>query len=56
MLIRPMQAAVESRNYQTQLLQAEIDKFSVGEITNYMIVQWVTKVNWVLPDRTRESG
>ncbi|MBE7182148.1 MAG: TolC family protein, partial [Terriglobus roseus] len=32
-------AAVESRNYQQQLLQAEIDKFSVGESTNYLIVQ-----------------
>ena len=28
-------AAVESRNYQQQLLQAEKDKFSVGESTNY---------------------
>ena len=32
-------AAVESRNYQQQLLQAEIDKFSVGASTNFMIVQ-----------------
>jgi outer membrane protein len=32
-------AAVESRNYQQQLLQAEKDKFSVGESTNYLIVQ-----------------
>ncbi len=32
-------AAVESRNYQQQLLQAEIDKFSVGESTNYLIIQ-----------------
>jgi outer membrane protein len=32
-------AAVESRNYQEQLLQAEKDKFSVGESTNYLIVQ-----------------
>jgi outer membrane protein TolC len=32
-------AAVESRNYQQQLLQAEIDKFSVGASTNYMIIQ-----------------
>jgi outer membrane protein len=32
-------ASVESANYQQQLLQAEIDKFSVGESTNYMIVQ-----------------
>jgi outer membrane protein len=32
-------AAVESRNYQQQLLQAEIDKFSVGESTNFLIVQ-----------------
>jgi len=32
-------AAVESRNYQQQLLQAELDKFSVGESTNYLIVQ-----------------
>ncbi|WP_263357269.1 TolC family protein [Acidicapsa ligni] len=32
-------AAVESVNYQQQLLQAEIDKFSVGESTNYMIIQ-----------------
>jgi outer membrane protein len=32
-------AAVESRNFQQQLLQAEIDKFSVGESTNYLIVQ-----------------
>lgn len=32
-------AAVESRNYQQQLLQAEIDKFSVGESTNYLVIQ-----------------
>jgi outer membrane protein TolC len=32
-------AAVESRNYQEQLLQAEKDKFAVGESTNYLIVQ-----------------
>jgi outer membrane protein len=32
-------AAVESRNYQQQLLQAEIDKFAVGASTNFMIVQ-----------------
>lgn len=32
-------AAVESRNYQQQLLQAEIDKFSVGASTNYLIIQ-----------------
>ena len=32
-------AAVESRNYQQQLLQAEIDKFAVGASTNYLIVQ-----------------
>jgi outer membrane protein len=32
-------ASVESRNYQQQLLQAEIDKFAVGASTNYMIVQ-----------------
>ena len=32
-------AAVESRNYQQQLLQAEIDKFSVGASTNFQIVQ-----------------
>lgn len=32
-------AAVESRNYQQQLLQAEQDKFSVGESTNFLIVQ-----------------
>ncbi len=32
-------AAVESRNYQQQLLQAEIDKFSVGASTNLLIVQ-----------------
>jgi outer membrane protein TolC len=32
-------AAVESRDYQQQLLQAEIDKFSVGESTNFLIVQ-----------------
>jgi outer membrane protein len=32
-------AAVESRNYQQQLLQAEVDKFAVGASTNFMIVQ-----------------
>ncbi len=32
-------AAVESRNYQQQLLQAEIDKFTVGASTNFLIVQ-----------------
>jgi len=32
-------AAVESRNYQQQLLQAEIDKFAVGASTNLLIVQ-----------------
>ncbi|SNT36491.1 Outer membrane protein TolC [Granulicella rosea] len=32
-------AAVESRNFQQQLLQAEIDKFSVGASTNFLIVQ-----------------
>jgi outer membrane protein len=32
-------AAVESRDYQQQLLQAEKDKFSVGESTNYLVVQ-----------------
>ena len=32
-------AAVESSNYQQQLLQAEIDKFAVGESTNYLIIQ-----------------
>ena len=32
-------AAVESRNYQEQLLQAEQDKFSVGESTNFLIIQ-----------------
>lgn len=32
-------AAVESVNYQQQLLQAEIDKLSVGESTNYLVVQ-----------------
>ncbi len=32
-------AAVESRDYQEQLLQAEKDKFSVGASTNYLIVQ-----------------
>jgi outer membrane protein len=32
-------AAVESRDYQGQLLQAEIDKFSVGASTNFLIVQ-----------------
>lgn len=32
-------AAVESRNYQEPLLQAEKDKFAIGESTNYLIVQ-----------------
>jgi outer membrane protein len=32
-------AAVESRNYQEQLLQAEKDKFAVGASTNFLIVQ-----------------
>jgi outer membrane protein len=32
-------AAVESRNFQEQLLQAEKDKFAVGESTNFLIVQ-----------------
>jgi outer membrane protein TolC len=32
-------AAVESRNYQQQLLTAEVDKFAVGATTNYMIIQ-----------------
>jgi outer membrane protein len=32
-------AAVESRNYQQQLLQAEMDKFAVGASTNFMIIQ-----------------
>ena len=32
-------AAVESSNYQQQLLQAEVDKFAVGESTNYLIIQ-----------------
>ncbi len=32
-------AAVESRDYQQQLLQSERDKFSVGESTNFLIVQ-----------------
>lgn len=32
-------AAVESRNYQQQLLQAEIDKFALGQSTNFLIVQ-----------------
>ena len=32
-------AAVESRNFQQQLLQAEKDKFSVGESTNFLIIQ-----------------
>jgi outer membrane protein len=32
-------AAVESTNYQQQLLQAEIDKFAVGESTNYLVIQ-----------------
>ena len=30
---------MEGRNYQQQLLQAEIDKASVGESTNFLIVQ-----------------
>lgn|SRR6187402_1065498 len=32
-------AAVESRNYQDQLLQAEKDKFAVGASTNFLIIQ-----------------
>ena len=32
-------AAVESANYQQQLLQAEIDKFAVGASTNFLIIQ-----------------
>ncbi len=32
-------ASVESRNYQQQLLQAEIDKLSVGASTNFLVVQ-----------------
>ena len=32
-------AAVESRNYQQQLLTAEKDKFAVGASTNYLIIQ-----------------
>jgi outer membrane protein len=32
-------AAVESSNYQQQLLQAEIDKLAVGTSTNFMVVQ-----------------
>ncbi len=32
-------AAVESRNYQQQLLQAEMDKFAVGASTNFLIIQ-----------------
>ena len=32
-------AAVESRNFQQQLLQAELDKFAVGASTNLLIVQ-----------------
>jgi outer membrane protein TolC len=32
-------AAVESRDYQQQLLTAEIDKFAVGASTNYLIIQ-----------------
>jgi outer membrane protein len=32
-------AAVESSNYQQQLLQAELDKFSVGESTNFLVIQ-----------------
>lgn len=32
-------AAVESRNYQQQLLQAEKDKFALGQSTNFLIVQ-----------------
>ncbi len=36
---QPYAAAVKSRNYQQQLLQAEIDKFAVGASTNFLIVQ-----------------
>jgi len=36
---RAYAAAVESRNDQQQLLQAELDKFSVGESTNFLIIQ-----------------
>jgi outer membrane protein len=32
-------AAVESTNYQQQLLQAERDKFAVGESTSYLVIQ-----------------
>jgi outer membrane protein TolC len=32
-------AAVESANYQQQLLQAEQDKFAVGESTSYLVIQ-----------------
>ncbi len=32
-------AAVESTNYQQQLLQAEQDKFAVGESTSYLVIQ-----------------
>ena len=32
-------ASLESRNYQRQLLQAEIDKFAVGASTNFLIIQ-----------------
>ncbi len=32
-------AAVQSRDYQQQLLQAELDKFTVGESTNFLVVQ-----------------
>lgn len=32
-------AATESRIYQQQLLDAEIDKYSVGESTNFLVVQ-----------------
>ena len=32
-------AAVESRNYQQQLLQAEIDKLAVGASTNFLVIQ-----------------
>jgi outer membrane protein len=32
-------AAVERSNFQQQLLQAEIDKFSVGESTNFLVIQ-----------------
>jgi outer membrane protein len=32
-------APVESSNYQQQLLQAEQDKLSVGESTNFLVIQ-----------------